>query len=154
MDLKMRQALVQSCGTITAFNYAYCKTIYDKAVELLNTDFINRNGQVLPLEKKSFIIFEQKFAESDKATSVYEGITDPTDEDFNRFKTICNASCIVLKNSSLLPILINHLGEQLNYDSHISFSDSGYSKPEDFRALTNEVLNYLKMVKEFLAMFE
>lgn len=167
MDLKMRQALVQSCGTISAFNYAYCKTIYHKAFLMLESDVIDSNGEPFPIvdltigQKPSFKKWEKEYQERLEDT---EEAMSSFDSDFNEkqekekgvsdYRKICNASCIVIKKESLLPVLVEHLEEQTKIKSVICFSPSGYTDMEELRRFSNEVAMFFGQVKEFLAMFE
>ena len=153
MELKIRQELVQNAGTITAFNYAYCKTIYDKACSLRETDIVDAN--------------EEKLRRFD---SIFDNIGDSWIEDYQKrceaankaisninenpeSNRIINASHIVLKKGSLLPILVEHLEEQTKIKNHIDFPSSYYfgEEVEEFR---QQISLFFKQVGLFLAMFE
>jgi hypothetical protein len=162
MDLKMQQELVQSCGTITAFNYAYCKIIHDQLFWLLKSDIVDKNGE-------EFVIFRvstgQWVANYKKKLEATEQAIENFDPDVSYEQTqtkgisdsrkIINASCIIMKEDSLIPALVEHLSEQTKIKDCICFPPpSGYCKLEEVLKFSDGINLFYRQVKEFLAMFE
>lgn len=167
MDLKMRQALVQSCGTITAFNYAYCSIIYHKAFKLLETDITDANGESFPIvmfrigQNPSFEEWVKEYLKRFEATeeAISNFDSDVSEEQskangISDYQKTRNASHIILREGSLLPVLVEHLAEQTKIKECIDFAHSGFNDEAEVRAFSNEASLFFGQVKEFLAMFE
>ena len=162
MDLKMRQTLVQTCGTITAFNYAYCKTIYDQAFWLLESDIIDANREPFALygvvTGQWVAIYQQRWETTQQAKDNYDHDLDFEQTQANGvsdYRKTINASHIIIKEGSLLPVLVEHLSEQTKIKDIIRFpSSGGCCSLEEVRRLSNEINLFFDQVGQFLAMFE
>lgn len=167
MELKMRQSLVQTCGTITAFNYAYCSIVYDKAFKLLETDITDANGESFPIvifrigQSPSFEEwvkeYQKRFEATKEAISNFD--SDVSEEQaqnngISDYQKTHNASHLILREWSLLPVLVEHLTEQTKIKECIDFTHSGFNDPAEVRAFSNQASMFFGQVKEFLAMFE
>lgn len=160
MELKLRQLQVQTAGTITGFNYAYCKILYDEAVKRLKTDIIDKNGDEFPINKNSEKLLKERLEKMNKANkerytnySVEEEIPEEEKQNFNN---IYNKCCIHTKNNSILYTIFHHLNEQIlepSFDYHIV----SYPDENSIRKCCGEIrrtLLYLEKVKQYLSMFE
>jgi hypothetical protein len=164
MDLKMRQKLVQECGTITAFNYAYCKTICVQANWLLRNDITDANEEPFPIfpmfgtETGEWVRkYQDRLEATEKAYESYDALFNKQQAQENGisdYQKICNASMIIVRKGSILPVLVEHLEEQTKIKSGIIFSSSGLTNLEELRNFSDSVSLFFGQIKEFLAMFE
>jgi|GEM_PF-2117813 len=153
----MRQVLVQNSGSMTAFNYAYCKTIYDQACRLLKTDVVDANGEnffIIEADLDWWIEYYQKiFYAAEKAISDLDE-NEETEEEKSENRKAINASQIMLEKGSLLPALVEHLEEQTKLKSCIRFPSSCYVGLEQVKKFKDDISLFFGQVKDFLAMFE
>lgn len=161
MDLKMRQELVQTCGTITAFNYAYCKILHDQLYWLLKSDIVDGNGEefvIFRVETGEWVRkYQDRFEATEEALSKFDSDVNEEQTKTNGisdYQKIRNASHLNLREGSLLPVLVEHLAEQTKIKECIHFSHSGFVDLAEVRAFSNEIDMFFSQVKEFLAMFE
>ncbi|MEI6835615.1 MAG: hypothetical protein WCK59_02165 [Candidatus Falkowbacteria bacterium] len=152
----MRQELVQTCGTITNFNYAYCSILYEKLYWLLRSDIIDANGNqfvIFGIEAGDWVRrYQNRLDVTQKALDKY----NPNDDEENvrnDYQKNLNISHIIIKDESLLPVIIEHLEEQTKIKSRIFFASNGYIELEELRKFINEVNLFFGQVKEFLEMF-
>ena len=152
MDLKIRQAMVQSAGTINGFNYAYCKTLHENALKLLKTDFVYGDGKPFLINKSALEEFKKKDEEVKKLINEFD-FSEADEQKKNEFHIASSGNIISLKENSLLPILVDRISEQLNI-GQISNLSGSYVAPGDVEELIDKVTFYFDIVKRYLAMFE
>lgn len=157
----MQQELVQSCGTITAFNYAYCKIIHDQLFWMLKDDITDANGNdftIFRIETGELVRrYQDRFEATQKAIASFDSDLNAEQAKTNGisdYHKTCNTSHIIIKEGSLIPVLVEHLAEQTKIKDCIFFSSSGYTDLEEVKRFSNEVSMFYNQVKEFLAMFE
>lgn len=150
MELKIMQSQVQSAGTITAFNYAYCRILHDQAIEHLKMDIIDDNGNIFCLNEQAVDNLKVLLVERDLAYESFDN-SHASDEGKMAHKFIINKTRFSVKNDSPLAIIFDQLDEQINdrWDiNNVRALDDANSN------FVNETLTYLKKVNNFLAMFE
>lgn len=157
----MRQKLVQECGTINAFNYAYCKTIYDHALWLLRSDIVDANGEIFSIfgvETGEWVRrYQERLGATEKANEAYDfafNLKQAKENGISDCQKTCNASMIIVKKESILPALVEHIEEQTKIKSIVNFSSPSFTDLEELRNFSDLVSIFFGQVKEFLAMFE
>jgi hypothetical protein len=162
MELKQRQLQVQKDGTITGFNYNYCKILYDEAQKIIKTDFIDKNGDVFPLIKDSAEIFRNRHENYKKSSQEKDDIERKKIIDEEKIKEILErrekdrcAIHIALKKNSILENIIKHIEKQLDIKAEkLVLYNTIYNIEKLESDIINPIFLFLEKVKKYLAMFE
>lgn len=152
MELKIMQTLVQGAGTISGFNYAYCRILHDQAVEHLKTDIIDGNGNIFCLDEQAAGNLEKLLIEEATAK-----------QSFNRYKLnneekvaynfILGKTCFEIKEDSPLTVIFDQLEDQLHDRWDIS-SVRSLGIGDGGADYIKKMFFYLNKVNNFLTMFE
>lgn len=150
MELKLLQSQVQTNGTITAFNYAYCRILHDQAIEHLKTDIVNGNGDIFCLDENAVNNLKELSDERELEDEIFDNF-NTSDEETAAHRLTINKTQFRLKEDSPLEIIFDQLDEQLNDDWNMSGVGSMCDNGGDF---VKKTFAYLDKVNNFLAMFE
>ncbi|MFZ4648721.1 MAG: hypothetical protein ACOYMB_03780 [Patescibacteria group bacterium] len=146
MEMKLRQVQVQIAGTITGFNYSYCKILYDEAVRLLKTDIVDGNDDIFPIDKNGL----KKIKEINKKVEETEWHEFQGEKRILFKKEFVNKQTLKVKDDSILNNIFLALSDQIVERFHFSVGGN----PAGLEVEIAEILCFLDKVKKYLAMFE